>query len=215
MTRVKICGISRAEDALVAASAGADFIGLIFAPSRRRVTPEQAKLVVEVVRKLKPCPLLVGIFVNEKADYVNHLAEEVGLDWVQPSGDETLSYCREISKPVIKVCHVSADKTANQVLEEISTGLDFIPSGRLIYLLDTHTGNTYGGTGQAFDWSLAREVASRFPVIIAGGLDPDNVAWLIKYAKPWGVDVSSGVERGGQKDPGKIQTFVRAAKETG
>ncbi len=212
MTRVKICGISRPEDALVAARAGADFVGLVFAPSRRRVTSEKAKPIVEALQRIKTRPLVVGIFVNEPYDYVNRIAEAVELDLVQLSGDETLDYCLKISRPLIKVCHISAGKTARQVIEEITAGLEILPSGRLTYLLDTHTDAMYGGSGRTFDWSLAREVAARFPVIVAGGLDPENVAKLIREVRPWGVDVSSGVETGRLKDPAKIRDFIRAAK---
>lgn len=215
MIKVKICGISKPEDALTAVKAGADFIGLVFAPSRRQVTPEQAKIVGETLRKMKSKPLVVGVFVNETADYVNRIAEEVGLDLVQLSGDETLSYCREISKSIIKVCHVSAEKTAKQVIREISDGFKLMSSDCLTYLLDTRSDSRFGGTGKAFDWSIAREVAARFPVIVAGGLNPDNVAGLVKDVKPWGVDVSSGVETGGQKDPAKIRAFIREAKAAG
>lgn len=214
MTRIKVCGLSRVEDALAAAGEGADFVGLVFAPSRRRITPEQARPLAEAVRSLEePRPLLVGVFVNEKVSYVNHIAEELGLDWVQLSGDETLSYCHEISRPVIKVCHVSAGVTAAQVLGEITAGLEIIPSGRLVYLLDNRLGDSYGGTGQPFDWSIAREVAARFPVIIAGGLTPDNIARMVREVKPWGVDVSSGVESDGRKDPGKIRAFIKEARK--
>lgn len=215
MTKVKICGLSRIEDATVAAGAGADFIGLVFAPGRRQVTPEQARPLVEAVRRLPTSPLIVGVFVNEKVSYVNRLAEQLGLDWVQLSGDETLSYCREISRPVIKVCHVSAEKTAAQVLREIAAGFQLEPSGRMVYLLDTRLDENYGGTGQSFDWAIAREVAARYPVIVAGGITPDNVTRLVKEARPWGVDVSSGVESGGRKDPGKIRAFIKAVREAG
>ena len=211
MTKVKICGISKAEDALIAARAGADFIGFVFAPSPRRVTPEQAKHIIEGVLMNQPHPLTVGVFVNDDIDYVNRTAKEIGLDYVQLSGEETLTCCREISKPVIKVCHISAGKTAAQVIKEISDGLDLIPGGKLIYLLDT-SGKGGGGTGQSFDWAIAREVAARFPVIIAGGLNPDNVARLVREVNPWGIDVSSGVETGGQKDPDKIRAFIRTVK---
>lgn len=212
MTKVKICGISRTEDALVAAESGADFIGLIFAPSSRRVTPEQAKPIVEALNHGQPRPLVVGVFVNESVDYVNRVAAGVGLDLVQISGDETLRYCQKLSKPVIKVCHIPAVKTAKQVMDEVAGGLEYMPSGKLTYLLDTDTDRKYGGSGQTFDWSIAREVASRFQVIVAGGLNPDNVTRLVKEARPWGVDVSSGVETSGQKDPAKIRAFIKEAK---
>jgi phosphoribosylanthranilate isomerase len=214
MTMIKICGLSEVEHALAAARAGADLLGFVFAPSRRRVSPEQALTIIEAVRSLKPHPEIAGVFTNEKADELNRLADQLGLDWVQLSGDETLDYCQEIKRPIIKVIHVSREKTAGQVLDEIATGRQLTPHGKLVYLLDTHAGDAYGGTGKTFDWSLAREVAAKFPVIVAGGLNPENVARLVGEARPWGVDVSSGVESNGQKDIGKIRAFITAVRET-
>ena len=214
MTRIKICGLSRIEDALAAANAGADFLGIVFAPSHRRISPEQARLIIEAVRRLKPCPDIVGVFVNEKATEVNRISDQLGLDRVQLSDDETLDYCRELSKPIIRVIHVSGERTSQQIRDEIAAGQLVMPPEKLLYLLDTHSNDAYGGTGHSFDWSLAKEVADRFPVIIAGGLKPDNVARMLREVKPWGVDVSSGVESAGQKDPGKIRAFINAVRET-
>jgi len=214
LTKIKICGLSRAEDALTAAGAGADFLGFILAPSRRRITPQQALKLVEAVRRLNCAPDIVGVFANEKSGEVNLLADRLGLDWVQLSGDETLAYCREIERPIIKVSHITRKKTAEQVLTEIKTGLEATPPGKLRYLLDALSGSAYGGAGEPFDWSLAKDVASSFPVIIAGGLNPDNVIRLVRKARPWGVDVSSGVESDGHKDPGKIKAFIEAVRKT-
>ncbi len=212
MTRVKICGITEMEHALVVRDAGADFLGLIFAPSRRQITTEKASQIVQAVRASKPFPAMVGVFVNAPSAEVNRIADMCRLDRVQLSGDETWQYCLDIERPIIKAIHISAGSSLKEVLANIEVGYSLIPKDRLICLLDSRVGEKYGGTGQTFDWQTAKEIAAKYPVVIAGGLTPENVCQLVTEVKPWGVDVSSGVETGVRKDPAKIRAFIKAAK---
>ena len=214
MTHIKICGIQDENHALAAIEAGADFIGLVFAPSRRQVSPQKALSLVEVVRGLRSGPAVVGIFVNAAAQEVNHIADYCQLDWVQLSGDETWQYCQEIKKAIIKVIHVSSRQKTDEILADIETGYQLLPEKELVCLLDSRVGSAYGGTGQVFNWQLAREVSARFPVMIAGGLTPANVGQLIREVQPWGVDVSTGVESNSLKDASKIRAFVKAVRST-
>ena len=248
MTRVKICGCMRVEDALAAAEAGADFIGLVFAESRRRLEPDEASDIVRALgeplshRELaeppslhrvgaassqglaaveewfrhgaaalerlleRKRPLSVGVFAGQDLETVNAVADECGLDLVQLSGGEPWQDCLLIARQVIKVVHVEQGATASDVLGRIEAGT------AIACLLDTASEGAYGGSGLTMDWGLAREVASRLPVVLAGGLTPENVGEAVRMVRPWGVDVSSGVETGGVKDVSKVRALIHAAK---
>lgn len=212
MTKIKICGLSEIQHALAAAKAGADFIGLVFAPSRRQVSAKKALQIVKAIRSLRPHPDIVGVFVNSASGEVNRIADYCNLDWVQLSGDETWDYCQQIERPIIKTVHVSNAKTSEEVVSEIAMGYQLLPRQDFVFLVDSRVGDSYGGTGQAFDWKLAKEVSARFSVIIAGGLTPNNVGQLVKEVWPWGVDVSTGIETDGQKDVAKITAFIRVVR---
>ena len=210
-----MCGLSDIGHALAAAAAGADFLGLVFAPSSRRVSPEKAGEIAGAILKLEHRPMLAGVFVNEPYSYVNEIAARCRLDYVQLSGSEPWEYCQDIDYPIIKAIHIETTTSADGVLDGIQDGYRFCSDKELILLLDTGSKDLWGGTGRAFDWGVARRVAARFPVMVAGGLNPENVAGLIKDVRPWGVDVSSGVETGGLKDMAKISDFINRARHTG
>jgi len=212
MTRVKICGIKQKADALAVIEAGGDFIGLVFAPSQRQVTPVQASQIVNAVKSHSHAIEVVGVFVNMPAPEVNMIASSCHLDWVQLSGDEPWEYCRQITKPLIKAVRIRQGQRPEPICANLATGEQILSSQKHLYLLDSQVKGRYGGTGITFDWSLARQVAEQFPVIIAGGLNPDNVAQVIEMAAPWGVDVSSGVEVGGAKDIVKIRAFIEVVR---
>jgi len=198
---------------MAAAESGAEQLGLVFALSRRGVTPDGARSIIEAVRQIKTGPLFTGVFVNAPVVEVNRLAAYCGLDRVQLSGDESWEYCREIERPVVKVFHVTASRSAQDILFEIEQGRKVLKR-EFFCLLDTHEENKYGGTGQTFNWEVAGEVAARCPVYVAGGLTPQNVGELVRTVRPAGVDVSSGVETNGCKDADKIKAFIEAVRRS-
>lgn len=202
MIRVKICGVQDEAAALAAAAAGADAVGLIFAPSPRRVDLAQARRIADA---LPPFVTRVGVVVNESPDRLRALIDGVRLDAVQLHGDETPQDCaavRALGVTVIKAVAVAGPLDPARLLA--------LPVAAV--LLDTHRAGQRGGTGQPFDWTLAEPVARAMQVILSGGLRPDNVAAAIAAVRPYGVDASSGVETGGRKDPAKIRAFVEAAR---
>lgn len=241
MTLVKICGLRDAATATETARAGADLIGLMFAESKRRVTPQECYDIVEAIKAGRAQgreasfdgpvrgevsarswfgawadaieqsaarwrPLIVGVFAGMTADEVNDIADAAGVDLVQLSGGEDDAFVRRVVRPVIRAVHVHEGMTAEDVEDRFAPGT---PAG---LLLDNGSTGALGGTGQAFDWSVAGEISSRTPFLLAGGLTPENVAEAITVSEPWGVDVSSGVETNGTKDIEKIRAFIRAAK---
>lgn len=265
-TLIKVCGITRVEDAMVATRAGTNLIGTIFCASKRKVTGEGSAAVVQAVRKFgertkrvlpyveeivdtagagalapmspewfahwqkellrvtRRTPLVVGVFQNNSVEEVAELVEASGIDLIQLHGDETIGFAREISKktgvPCIKVVHVPHDAAAATAegLGKVLAGLQQEEGGKeggpIALLLDTSVGNQKGGSGAKFDWSLAAMAqAQGFPVIVAGGLLPENVEEALSVAQPFGVDVSSGVEASpGVKEGGKVTDFIRRVR---
>ncbi len=211
MTHVKICGIRDKVHALAAAEAGADFIGLVFALSPRQVKPHDAREIVDAISKSGCVVKTVGVFVNTPASKVNAIADLCHLDWVQLSGDETWQYCLKVNRPIIKAVRPGT-RNPDDVCAELALGAKMLSTQVFVGLLDSKVEGRYGGTGITFDWGLAQLVATRFPVMMAGGLTPENVAEAIQMVAPWGVDVSSGVEVEGVKDVARIRAFIEAAR---
>ncbi len=200
MTRVKICGITNLADALAALRAGADALGFVFAASPRRVEPEQA---LEIIRQLPPLAATVGVFKDAPLEEVLSLRRLCGLDWVQLCGREDPLYVAACGPRVIKTLAVDGQPPDARAYPDACLLLDAASIQG-------------GGTGKSFDWNLARPLAQARPVILAGGLNPDNVNQAIAIARPWAVDVSSGVEAApGRKDHELIQRFIAHAKQLG
>jgi phosphoribosylanthranilate isomerase len=210
VTQVKICGIMNIETGVAAASAGADYLGLVFAPSARRLAPEIAAEISAASHDQKLSLKVVGVFVNQPAQEVNKLARTCQLDLVQLSGNESWDYCKMLELPIMKAVHVSATTSRENLLEHVMAGRQALGDD-LIFLLDTQVSGSFGGTGRLFDWDLARGLPG-FQIIVAGGLTPDNVGNLVAELNPWGVDVSSGVETDGQKDLKIMRDFIKIAK---
>jgi phosphoribosylanthranilate isomerase len=200
--RIKICGITNVEDALLAAGLGADALGFIFyAKSPRGVTVPVAS---EICRALPPFVSRVGVFVNESEQAINEAVVACRLTAVQLHGEESPEFCRRFAVPVIKVVRV---RDATSIAEAAGYEVDAL-------LLDTYTAASHGGTGRTFDWSLAVQAKSlRRPVILSGGLTADNVADAIRAVQPYAVDVASGVESApGRKDAAQLCRFISQCK---
>ncbi|AGZ34272.1 phosphoribosylanthranilate isomerase [Pseudomonas sp. SWI6] len=201
--RSKICGITRIEDALAAAEAGADAIGFVFyAKSPRAVDVRQARAIIA---ELPPFVTTVGLFVNASRCELNEILEVVPLDLLQFHGDETPADCEGYHRPWIKALRVRPG-------DDLEAACQLYAGARGI-LLDTYVAGVPGGTGEAFDWSLVPARLSK-PIILAGGLSAENVGQAIAQVRPYGVDVSGGVEQAkGIKDAAKIEAFMRAVKQ--
>ena len=203
--KIKICGITNVEDAGVAVSAGADALGFVmYRKSPRWIEPAVAR---SIIAGLPPFVLPVGVFVNEEAEKVRTLMDECGFALAQLHGDESAAYCQHLGRPALKALRLK-DRSTVLALAEFQGRANVRG-----FLLDTFSDQSYGGTGQMTDWTLAQEVARSAPVILAGGLNPANVAGAIRMVRPYGVDVSSGVEQSpGKKDPDKMKAFIEAVR---
>ncbi|MEH7109858.1 phosphoribosylanthranilate isomerase [Bacillus sp. JJ1764] len=198
--KVKICGIMDVETGIAAARFGADAIGFVFAESKRKVTEQQAR---EIISHLPKHVLKIGVFVNETSEEINRIATFTGLTHIQLHGDETAEFCQSLSLPVIKAISFQDNEA---LAKNNQFPAEFV-------LLDGPKGKYRGGNGTAFDWNQVNiDLLQDKNIILAGGLNPDNVKAAINIIHPYMVDVSSGVETDGCKDLSKVKTFIENAK---
>jgi phosphoribosylanthranilate isomerase len=204
MTKIKICGIKTLPDARAAIEAGADLLGFNFhSASSRFIDIHVCAPITSILRKESPRVQLVGVFVNLPEWKVTQILELCALDLAQLSGDESPELRASLGDRAFKAFHGAPDRQARS----------YARADAPAFLVDGNAAGSYGGTGVAADWSAAAELAKAYPLMLAGGLRPDNVAEAVRRVRPWGVDVASGVERGpGQKDAGKMRAFVEAVR---
>jgi phosphoribosylanthranilate isomerase len=201
LTRVKICGITHLADALTAVEAGADALGFVFVPNTPRfVKPDQ---VAAIVAELPPFVTTVGVFVSIDSEKIRTIVEQCRLDAVQLHADVPPEFCRALHRRIIKAVRVK-DESSLSVLSDYDVNA---------FHLDAYVEGKMGGTGHVFDWDLALKAKNYGQIIVAGGLNPDNVAQAVRHVKPYAVDVSSGVEsQPGRKDPDKVRKFIDAVR---
>ncbi len=211
MTKIKICGIKTLKDALAAIEAGADYLGFNFySKSVRFVEKETCAEITSVLKRKYPQIKLVGVFVNSPVDEVKNILETCHLDLVQLHGDETPEMLESFKGKAFKAIRLSASIS---VEESVYPFLKFALSPAM--LVDAAVKGVYGGSGITADWSAAAELAKKYPLLLAGGLTPENVADAVRQVKPWGVDVASGVESvAGEKDAEKMKKFVTAVRDS-
>lgn len=201
MTKVKICGLMEPQHVKIAVDAGVDAIGFVFAPSKRQVTIVEAQ---ELAKDIPPGVLKIGVFVNASRDEIEQTYREVPLDFIQFHGDESSDFIRKVGLPSIKVLSVYSDEDAKRSAHYET---DY-------FLFDTPGTDFKGGSGMTFDWQLMKDAGVQSEkIILAGGLNADNVAQAIRTVHPYMVDVSSGVERMGRKDGNLMRAFIKAVKD--
>lgn len=206
MTRIKICGITNLDDALLAADLGADALGFIFAPSPRQISLSNAQ---EIIKEIPPFVSCVGVFVNENIEEIREAVYKCSLDYIQLHGEESPEFCQNLlhlPQEIIKTIRVKDKKS----LEEVKS---YLPVKAI--LLDTFAEDKAGGTGKTFNWNLAKEAKKAGkPIILSGGLSPENVRQAIESVNPYAVDVSSNIESyPGRKNREKLTAFIKAVRE--
>lgn len=201
MVKIKICGITNLDDALMAVEAGADALGFVFVQgSSRYILPDQA---ADIIRRLPPFVQSVGLFVNAELVTVNAYADRCGLDLIQLHGEETPDFCAAVKRRIIKAFRVKESSSLDHIRNYEVAG----------YLLDAWSPVAHGGTGTTFNWEIAARAVAGHSIILAGGLTPENVAEAVAKVNPYAVDVSSGVESApGKKDAGLVSRFIRATR---
>ncbi len=202
MVRIKICGITNIEDALLSVDLGANALGFVFYEgSKRYIKPENAQ---SIISKLPPFVTTVGVFVNQKLEEIKKIKEKAGFDAFQLHGDEPPDFCMKLEGKIIKAIRVK-DSIDPRVIESYPTQA---------ILIDNYSTEAYGGTGETFRWEILKGFDTSKKIILSGGLTPENVAQAIRIVNPYAVDVSSGVEDSpGKKNPDRLKRFIKAAKK--
>lgn len=230
MIKVKICGITNLEDAEVAVEAGADYLGFIlYPPSKRAVDADTVREIVATLRRQRErCPVLVGVFVNETAVKMAAVLDSANLDLAQLSGDEVPSLIGDESsaiygrsyKAIRPTSYTEAEMDAEWFVSPVDREQYSVVSGQYSVvapsvLIDAYHPNLYGGTGETSDWAISAKLAQNLPgLMLAGGLNPDNVSLAVEQVRPYAVDVASGVEASpGKKDHDKVRRFIQNAKQ--
>lgn len=210
---VKIDGLREPAHAAAAAAAGVDLIGFIFAPARRRVTPETAAACIAAARAAAPSRSIaaVGVFVDASVEEICRVVADGKVDLVQLHGAEAPGMLERIPVPVLKALRPRPGVAAAAVLSDMAR-FDCALRPPAGFVIDGYSPDASGGTGARADWDVAAEIAAERPIVLGGGLDPENVGAAIRRVRPWGVDVSSGVEIEGVKDAARIEAFIRAAR---
>ncbi len=209
--KVKICGLTNLEDAFAAVEAGTDMLGFNFYPdSPRYIEPGRCEQITAALRKQHVTALTVGVFVNEPASDIARILQKCGLDLAQLHGDEPPAILEELEGRAFKAIRPQTAAQADAAVRRYA----HIPHGSgPALLVDAYRPGQYGGTGEVGDWSLVGSIAADTPILLAGGLTPDNVSAAVAMVRPWGADVASGVEsRPGKKDRHKLEAFVRAVR---
>jgi len=211
-TQIKICGLRSAEAASAASECGADFLGFVFVDGvRRQLQPDEAAQIINEYRsstQVSKSTKLVGLFRNQSLDFVNQTAAETDLDFIQLCGEEDPDYVSRLNLPIFRQIRVKDGTKPKDLYKTVESHLN---AGHRV-ILDRFDIDTPGGSGRSFNWSAAEGVAEQSNVLLAGGLKSENVQAAISQLAPWGVDVSSGVETDGIKDPKLIKTFIEAVR---
>lgn len=215
MTKIKICGITTLNDALAAAQLGADLLGFNFYPkSPRYIAPETCREITGILRSQYPRLLLIGVFVNMPAAEIRAILAACQLDLAQLHGDETPEMLAELGSRAFKAIRLSASESVDESVSpfvSVSQSVSLLPPALLV---DAAVKGLYGGSGVTTDWAKAAALSQRIPLLLAGGLTPENVAQAIAQVRPWGVDTASGVESSpGVKDAARMWDFVAAVRE--
>jgi phosphoribosylanthranilate isomerase len=201
MIRIKICGITNLDDAILAVDYGADALGFMFYKgSKRYISPNEAQ---RIISKLPPFVITVGVFVNQELDEIRNIQGQAGFDIVQLHGNESPDFCKSFGERAIKAIRVKDNESFREVESYSAEAI----------LFDTYSNESYGGTGMSFNWEILKNFRTSKKIILSGGLSPENVTQAIGIVNPYAVDVSSGVEgHPGKKSPEKLKRFIEAVR---